>query len=103
MFCCKNENNFINKIHKCILPLIYEMEDATSEDVLGRDESKSIHENNIHTLLIEIHKSVHHIIPPIMRNFFYLKMNQYYLFNIHLSRILADLVLKHYVLKKSSV
>ena len=95
--------HFINKIHKPILPLIYETEDVTFEDILGRDKPKSVHENNIHTLLIEIHKSIHHISPPIMRNFFGLKVNQYYLFNIHLSRILADLVLKHYVLKKSSV
>ena len=76
MFCGKTENNCVNKIHKRILPLIYEMEDATFEDTLGRDESKIIHKNNIHILLIEIHRSIHHNShSSIMRNFFDLKVN----------------------------
>ena len=55
MFCSKNANNLINKIHKRSLR-IYEMDDANFEDLLIKDSSWTIHENNIHTLLIVISK-----------------------------------------------
>ena len=51
MFCSKTANNLISKIHKCILRVIYEMEDANFEDLAIKDSSWTIHENNIHTLL----------------------------------------------------
>ena len=49
------------------------MEDANFEDLLIKDNSWTIHENNIHTLLIEIYKSLDHISPPIMQKFFRFK------------------------------
>ena len=52
MFCNKTSNNQINKIHKRTLRLVYEMEDANFEDLLLKDNSWNVHENNIHTLLI---------------------------------------------------
>ena len=52
MFCNKTSNNQINKIHKCTLRLVYEMEDANFEDLLLKDNSWNVHENNIHVLLI---------------------------------------------------
>ena len=54
MFCGKNENNFIKKISKRALRLIYEIEDGTYEGLLESDESSSIHDNNIHTLPINV-------------------------------------------------
>ena len=33
------------------------------------NKSRTIHEDNIHTLLIEIYKSKHYIGPPIIRTF----------------------------------
>ena len=66
MFYSKTVNNLIYKIHKRSLLVIYEMEDATFEDLLIKDSSWTIHENNIHTLLIEIYKSLNHVSPPIM-------------------------------------
>ena len=38
-----------------------DLEDATFEDLLKRDECRSIHENNIHILLIKIYKSIDNI------------------------------------------
>ena len=70
MFCNKTSNNQINKIHKRSLRLIYEMQDANFEDLLLKDNSWSVHESNIHTLLIEIYKSINNLSPPIMKNFF---------------------------------
>ena len=49
------------------------MEDANFEDLLLNDNSWSVHENNIYTLLIEIYKSINNLSPPIMKDFFNLK------------------------------
>ena len=92
MFCSKTANRLINKIHKHSLRVIYEMEDANFEDLLIKDSSWTIHENNIHTLLIEIYKPLNHISPPIV-----------FELTIHwddLKQILNDMIRKHYVLKE---
>ena len=59
LFCGKTENKSINKIHKPTLRLIYDMKDATFEDLSGRGKSRTIHEDNLHKLLAEIYKSIH--------------------------------------------
>ena len=77
MFCNKTSNNQINKIHKRSLRLVYEMQDANFEDLLLKDNSWNVHESNIHTLLIEIYKSINNLSPPIMKDFFDLKNTRY--------------------------
>ena len=77
MFCNKTSNNQINKIHKRTLRLVYETEDVNFEDLLLKDNSWNVHENNIHTLLIEIYKSINNLGPPIMKYFFDLKNTRY--------------------------
>ena len=77
MFCNKTSNNQINKIHKRTLRLVYEMEDANFKDLLLKDNSWNVHENNIYTLLIEIYKSINNLSPPIMKYFFDLKNTRY--------------------------
>lgn len=57
MFCGKNGNNFIKKISKRSLRLIYEIEGGTYEGLLESDESSSIHDNNIRTLPINVYKT----------------------------------------------
>ena len=59
VFCGKTENKSFNKIHKRTLRLIYDTDDATFDDLLGRDKSRTIHEDNLHKLLVEIYKSIH--------------------------------------------
>ena len=56
--CGKTENKSINK-SKTTLRLIYDTEDGTFEDLLGRDKSRTIHEDTLHKLLVEIYKSIH--------------------------------------------
>ena len=46
-------------------------EDATFEDLLERDKSRTIHDDNTLKLLVEIYKSIHYVSPPIMLNFFF--------------------------------
>ena len=61
--------------------LPYEMEDANFEDFLIKDSSWTVYENNIHELLIEIYKSLNHISPPMIQEFFDLKVIPYSLRN----------------------
>ena len=70
MFCNKTSKNQINKIHKRFLRLVYEMQGANFEDLLLQDNSWNVHESNIHTLLIEIYKSINNLNPPVMKDFF---------------------------------
>ena len=74
IFCNKTSNNQINKMHKRTLRLVYEMEDATFEDLLLKDNSWNVHENNIHTV-------INNLSPPIMKDFFDLKNARYDLRN----------------------
>ena len=59
MFRGKIASKSINKTSKLTLGLIYGTEDATFEDLLERDKSQTIYEDNIHALLVEIYKSIH--------------------------------------------
>ena len=77
MFCSKTANNLADKIYKRSLRAIYEMEDANFENLLIKDSTWTIHESNIHTLLIEISRSLNHIRPLIMQKFFDLKVTPY--------------------------
>ena len=42
------------------------MQDANFEDLLLKDDSWNIHESKIHTLVIEIYKSINNLSPPII-------------------------------------
>ena len=63
------------------------MEDANFEGFLIKDSSWTIHENNIHTLLIVIYKSLNHISPPIMKEFLNLKVTPYSLLNNNILKL----------------
>ena len=85
--CSQTKDNLINKIHKRSLRVIYEMQDANFEDLLINDSSWTVHKNNTHTLLIEIYKSLNHISPPIIQEFFDLKVTLYSLWNNNILRL----------------
>ena len=63
------------------------MEHANLEDLPSKDGSWTIHDNNVHALLIEIDRSLNHISPPIMQEFFNLKVTPYSLRNNNLPRL----------------
>ena len=73
MLCGKNEKNHIKKIHNRTPRLIYEMEDAIFGALLGRDKSRSIHENN--TLISNRNLQIN-ISQRRMRIFFDVKVNR---------------------------
>ena len=53
------------------------MEDANFEDLILKGNSWNVHENSIHTLLIEIYKSINNLSQSIMKDFFDLKNTRY--------------------------
>ena len=65
------------------------MEDANFEDLLLKDNSWNVHENNIHTLLIEIGKSINNLTSPIIKDLFFfdLKNTPYNLRNKQLLKL----------------
>ena len=53
------------------------MQDPNFKDLLLKYNLWNVHESNIHTLLIEIYKSINNLSPPIMKDFFDLKNTRY--------------------------
>ena len=63
-------NNMINKIHECALRIVYRDDHSTFEDLLKKDNSLTIHHRNIHTMAIEMFKSLNGIGPELLNNIF---------------------------------
>ena len=52
MFCSRNMNNKINRIHERSLRIIYNSYTSSFEDLLKKDNSMTIHQRNIHSVAI---------------------------------------------------
>ena len=75
MFHDRGINNKINKIHERALRIVYKDDVSTFEELLQLDNSFSIHHRNIHTLAIEMHKSINNIGPELLNDIFIKKDN----------------------------
>ena len=80
MFCFRQSNNLINKVHERVLKLIYQ-ENSNFEVLLEKQHDFSIHQRNVQVLMTEIYKIVNGIAPPIMRSLFTFRLNQHNLRN----------------------
>ena len=58
MFCSRNSNKKINRVHERTLRLVYDDYSSSFETLLERDSSFTIHHQNIQSMLIEIYKSL---------------------------------------------
>ena len=58
MFHSRSLNNKINRLHERCLRIIYNDKRSSFEELLVKDNSFSVHHNNIHTLAIEMYKVV---------------------------------------------
>ena len=56
MFCSREANNKINKLHERALRIVYEDNISTFEELLEKENSFSIHHQNIQTAAIEMYK-----------------------------------------------
>ena len=70
MFHGRGLNNKINCIHERALRITYQDKSSTFQELLGKDNSLSIHHRNIQKLAIEIYKVLHGFSPPILNNIF---------------------------------
>ena len=56
VFCSRKGNNKINKLHERVLRIVYQHDISNFEELLKKDNSFSIHHQNIQTLAIEMYK-----------------------------------------------
>ena len=97
VFCFRQLNNLISKVHERALKLIYQ-DNSNFEVLLEKQHDFSIHQRKLQVLMIEIYKIVYGIAPPIMNSLFRFHLNQQNLRNFpELStekRTLLTMVLK---------
>ena len=80
MFCFRQSNNLINKVHERALKLIYQ-DNCNCQALLEKQHDFSIHQRNLQVLMTEIYKIVNGIAPPIMNSLFTFRLNQHNLRN----------------------
>ena len=78
MFHSRSLNNKINRLHERCLRIIYNDKRSRFEELLVKDNSLSVHHNNIHTLAIEMYKVVNGISPEIMNDVFKVRNETHY-------------------------
>ena len=70
LFCSKVANNEINRTHKHALRTLYRDYESTFEELLDRGDTKTTHKKNLQNLMVEIYKSMNHLNPEYMWDFF---------------------------------
>ena len=75
LFHPRTMNNKINCIHERALRLVYSGHIYSSDELLKKDRSFSIHNRNIQSLVIEIYKFFHGLSRRTIKNFFHLNTN----------------------------
>ena len=69
MFCSRTMNNKINKLRERALQILYKDDVSSFEELLGKDNSITIHERNIKLLSKEIYKVENDILPNALGEF----------------------------------
>ena len=82
MFCFRQSNYLINKVHERALKLIYQ-DNCNFQVLLEKQHDSSIHQRNLQVLMTEIYNIVNGIVPPIMNSLFAFCLNQHNLRNFH--------------------
>ena len=77
MYCQRNCNNLINRIHERALRIAYNDYVSDFKLLLEKDNSVTIHERNIQNLSLEIYKTLNNLNPTFMNEIFYLKEHNY--------------------------
>ena len=77
MFCSREQNNRINRLHKRALQLAYKDYISNFQELLHEDHSFTIHHRNLQILATEIYKFINGFSPKIMENIFELTPQDY--------------------------
>ena len=71
LFCSKTANNEIDRTHKHAVRILYRDYESTYEELLERGNTKTTHTKNLHKLMIEVNKSLNHLHPEYIWEFFW--------------------------------
>ena len=82
MFCDRQTNNRVNRIHEKSLRLAYDDYESNFQSPLETDNSTSIHDKNLQLLLTEIFKTINNLNPCFMKEIFTERNSGYNLRNI---------------------
>jgi hypothetical protein len=85
MFCGKTANAKVEKVHKRALCAVYNNFNLSYKEALERGKHFSIHRRNLNTLLCEVYKVIHGLVPPLLQNIFEHKQVHY---NLRISNLL---------------
>ena len=75
MFCSRQSNNLINKVHEWALRLTYRDETKDFQQILRELNEIIIHQRNLQVLMTKVYKVVNGIAPPIMNSLFQFRCN----------------------------
>ena len=79
MFCSRNSNTMINKVHERSLRVVLNDSSSDFKDILEKANETTIHVRNIQSLMTEIYKFDKGLSPPIVKDLFKTREN---VFNI---------------------
>ena len=77
MFCSKESNNLLNKIHERFLRITYKNQKTSYHNLLETNNELTIHQRNLQVVMKEIYKIVNDVAPPIMNSLFEFRSNEY--------------------------
>ena len=75
MFHSRSLNNKINRLHELCLRIIYNDKRSTFEEFLAKDNSVSVHQNNIHAIAFEMYKVINGISLEIINEVFKVELS----------------------------
>ena len=75
MFCSRQSNKLINKVHERSLRLTYKDETKDFQQILREKNEITAYQRNLQVLMTEVYKVVNGIAPPIMNSLFQLRCN----------------------------
>ena len=78
MFHRRTLNNRIKTLHEKCLRIVYDDQQSSYENLLAKDGSTSVHQNNLQILAIELYKRLNDISPEIMKDAFLLNSTSTY-------------------------
>ena len=70
MFHSRKLNTKINKLHERSLRITHRDQESSFENLLGYDNSVSVHQENLQVVMIEMFKTKHGLNPPFMKEIF---------------------------------
>ena len=78
MFCSRQSNNLINKVHERSLRLTYRDETKDFQQILTEQNEITVHQRDLQVLMTEVYKTVNSIAPPIMNSLFQFRLRNLY-------------------------